>query len=270
MSMETDVIKKAKTGRLLSITVFIFNTVYFGLSQVVPSIFPTNTDIKLINILIAILALYHAFLTFVIKDQIEVLNNNQSKNIAKGNSNIAKHIDDKIELLSEKVVYLHKEYVSVSELEIFESEFCNGSYSEAIIYIISNNLTKDRSNFYDEIKSNISQGVKYKYVVNSEYKERAINLKSSVIKDSEIKNIDENFLIYVSDDLFTACPKKFTVSIYLKEHGVFPCDIAGYCCAQDSSDGELYFFKMSSDNTNNMVSRVNNYINKLNSININN
>ena len=163
----------------------------------------------------------------------------------------------------EKIVKHFKPYISVDELEIIERNFLKGknSYLEPKIYIISNNLTNDKSQFSDEIIENINQGAIYVYITTYENKESIMELSEYIrqnIKDST--DFDNSFNIYIDDLLFLLSPEKYTIVIYDKNFSrLYPNNLRAFCCSQDNTTDGIYYFEMSYSNSCKIKSVVENY-----------
>ncbi len=161
-------------------------------------------------------------------------------------------IEDEIHNIK-SVIENSSKYIHINELEKIEHEFCEGTGKNATIYIASNNLTNDKRQFIDEIKLNIKNGVNYIYVVSDKYTKAAEQIKyeinKSLLNQTKV-DINRQFKIYTSENLFKLCPQKYTIVIYDKDLSAVCTDnLKGFCCAQDNTNYGIFYFTLSYDYT---------------------
>lgn len=220
---------------------FVISSILAIVSFIFSVIIADNTIVVIITATITIVSLQNA--TNVLRD-----NNN--------NSIIKKSIIN----IQEKTKFID-EYIYVDELEKIEREFCSNDYNDATIFIISNNLTNDKTQFLDEIIQNISKGVKYVYIVNNEYRNATLEIKNIISNEinSHFSKIDINeyFRIFIDNKIFEFCPQKYTIVIYDKGLAdIYSDNLRGFCCAQDKTETGIYYFEMSHKNTKEMKSNI--------------
>lgn len=175
-------------------------------------------------------------------------------------SNLNYKIEENIHKIQDNV-NLSSEFVPLNEVEKFEQEFCRGDSDNAIVYIISNNLTNDSRQFLDEIISNINRGANYIYIINEEQKGAINKLKSKINKQIKKNiNINDRFKVYVLTEFFSFCPQKYTLAIYENDLELCAEGLRGFCCAQDNTDKGVYYFEMSFKNTQTLRNRINDII----------
>ena len=211
-------------------------------------IYQNNIIIAIVTAMLTIVALQNITNIFREKSNKDILVNE----ILQSNERELTLIREQSEKVQAKLNIASK-YIHINELETIERDFCYKAKERATIYVISNNLTKDKLQFLDEMIANIKHGVSYVYVVNKRSLLSATSLKNTITAaiESEKDQIDmqERFKIIEVDPGFSFVTAKYTLIIYDNGFVDISSDgSAGYCCAQDDTSDGIYFFPISYDN----------------------